>query len=512
MIRTDTARLPFAASPKTVACLAFLWLASSLGCRAPWTTTPQAHDGVPSFDRLIEIEQQKRAGTQSSRNPLASRLRPGQRLDASPPSRHSAIEQEVASQSPTDESEAELEQMLAQVPPAQRELLRRQADALAQRSPPSTENARAAKAPATAKPDEPTREETVSYSLSDEETERSSYGASAKYAMNAAPADRGMPSSGSSGKTTPVSTSDSPRSQEALASQFSLPTGAVRESEPKTSQPGPARQASDVETAVTSQSAAEKEQVVTASASSAAAPSISDKALDWQAHLRQAISQLEGQSTSASPEEQVRREMTLRLLYLANLELAPALEPIEGLKTEGQDFVRESFQSLYEVTNPSGNPVESKRYSLAMLSQRKAMRHLASASDLEVNNVAFCTNVDGFGMVQKFSKNRFDPDQEVLLYCELDNFHSVEIEGKGFETQLQGSYEIVDSNGRRIADQLLPMDSNLCRNRRRDYFIAYRMYMPQKIDAGKYELRLIVEDLKGRKFGQASVPFEIAHP
>jgi hypothetical protein len=232
--------------------------------------------------------------------------------------------------------------------------------------------------------------------------------------------------------------------------------------------------------------------------------------MGWREHIYQALAQLEKDATASSPEEQVHRAMVDRLLHLSLGDLNAASEPIDGLQSNGQDFIRHSLQALHAATDPAGNPVEIKRYTLAMLSQRKALSHLAAVSNLEVLNATFCTEVDGFGVVTKFPQYKFNPDQELLLYCELDNFVSTQIDGKGFETQLQGSYEIVDSTGRRVADQLLPMDSHLCRNQRRDYFIAYRIYMPPKIDPGKYQLKLTVEDLKGRKFGQSSLDFEIS--
>ncbi len=96
----------------------------------------------------------------------------------------------------------------------------------------------------------------------------------------------------------------------------------------------------------------------------------------------------------------------------------------------------------------------------------------------------------------------------MLLYCELDNFQAEQVKD-GFETQLQGSYEIVDAGGRRVAELLLPVDSDVCRHQRRDYFIAYRIYMPQQIATGRYQLRLTIEDMKGRKFGQTNLDFQI---
>ena len=79
----------------------------------------------------------------------------------------------------------------------------------------------------------------------------------------------------------------------------------------------------------------------------------------------------------------------------------------------------------------------------------------------------------------------------------------------GFETELQGGYQVFDPAGRRMADHELPLDKQICRNRRRDYFIAYRVYMPKNIPPGPYRLQLTIEDIRGQKFGQASIDFEI---
>ncbi|MFN9915789.1 MAG: hypothetical protein ACK53L_24570, partial [Pirellulaceae bacterium] len=63
--------------------------------------------------------------------------------------------------------------------------------------------------------------------------------------------------------------------------------------------------------------------------------------------------------------------------------------------------------------------------------------------------------------------------------------------------------------GRRVADQLLPMEREICQNHRRDYFIIYHIYMPAQIEPGKYQMRVTIEDMKARKFGQATVDFQV---
>jgi|694.fasta_scaffold00058_80 hypothetical protein len=237
------------------------------------------------------------------------------------------------------------------------------------------------------------------------------------------------------------------------------------------------------------------------------------KELSWEQHLREALKQLE--STSTDPlvtpaQSQNRQAVIARLLALSLGDRDLMLKKVDGLQPKEQDYLNHQLTALYDAFDPESNPVSSKRWSLVMLSQRKASEELAALSNLEINNLSFCTDVESFGVIAKFPDYKFTADQEVLLYCELDNFVSEKSkDGKGFETQLQGSYEVVDASGKRVADQSLPLDSHVCRNKRRDYFIAYRIYIPQKIEPGKYSLKLTVEDVKGRKFGQSQVPFQV---
>jgi len=231
----------------------------------------------------------------------------------------------------------------------------------------------------------------------------------------------------------------------------------------------------------------------------------------WHQMTSHAIEALEAQLESAPPSDEslrISQEVTLRMLYVAQRRLDDALRPIDRLTEHEQEFLRHQMQAMYEASNPDANPVRSRHWSLVMNSQREATAHLAAVSNLEVRSVEFCTQVDGYGVYQPFARNRFVPDQDVLLYCEIDNVAAEKVKS-GFETQLQGSYEIRDAQGRRVADQILPMEPEICQNHRRDYFIVYRIYMPQQVPPGAYQLKLTIEDMKGRKFGQSTADFEI---
>jgi hypothetical protein len=231
----------------------------------------------------------------------------------------------------------------------------------------------------------------------------------------------------------------------------------------------------------------------------------------WHQPLAHAIEMLEKQMREQPSSDQnlrMHQELTLRLLYVSMRKLDDALRPIDGLPDHEQEYYRHQMQALFEASNPDAMPVRSRHLSLVMNSQREATNHLAAASNLEVRSVAFCTEVERYGVITKFPKYQFTPDQEVLLYCELENVAAEQVRD-GFETQLQGSYEIVDSQGRVIAEQILPMEPDICQNHRRDYFIVYKIYTPQQIAPGAYKLRLTVEDMKARKFGQSSIDLQI---
>ena len=242
-------------------------------------------------------------------------------------------------------------------------------------------------------------------------------------------------------------------------------------------------------------------------------PSILPSNVSWKQGVGQAIELLEKQikETPSSDENLLlSQELTLRMLYVSQRRLDDALRPIpllSGNESE-QQFVHHQMLALYEASNPDAMPVRSRHWSLVMNSQREATNHLAAASNLEVKSLAFCTEVERYGVVTKFPKTQFQEDQEVLLYCEIENVAAEKVRN-GFETQLQGSYEIMDSQGRKVADQLLPMEPELCQNHRRDYFIVYKIYMPPQIATGNYQLRLTIEDMKARKYGQSQLDFSI---
>jgi hypothetical protein len=186
----------------------------------------------------------------------------------------------------------------------------------------------------------------------------------------------------------------------------------------------------------------------------------------------------------------------------------------DAVKSVGQwdepldEYWKNQLHGLSVALDSRGMPLVDRRAALALRHLREAESHLAAASTLDVRNLTFCTRVDSFGRFTEFDQYEFRADQEVLLYVEIDNF-SVASKPEGHETALTGSYQVFDTSGRRVADHTFPTEREICRNRRRDFFIPYRVYMPKSLGPGKYTLQLTIEDVHAEKFGQGSIEFTI---
>jgi hypothetical protein len=183
------------------------------------------------------------------------------------------------------------------------------------------------------------------------------------------------------------------------------------------------------------------------------------------------------------------------------------------------DAEQEAFKQLMFGLNTWLSPEEERRPSLrnarVLRSFKQAAAELAAAAKLDVANLRFCENVEGFGWYKEFPTTQFRARQQVILYAEVDNFATEKKNADTYETELKVSYQIFDAGGTLVDERELPLDKEVCRNQRRDYFLAYRIYLPDGISAGRYRLELTVEDLKakdryqGRKLGTGLIDFSI---
>jgi hypothetical protein len=231
---------------------------------------------------------------------------------------------------------------------------------------------------------------------------------------------------------------------------------------------------------------------------------LSEQAL-YEAMLKRLSTPVPGESEAA------RSSRLIRLRHLMVLSGKPdqAVEKIDGMSEAEQEYLRHQLLGLWTMIDPQGHPVPSRRFNTALPQIREAAKFAAAATDsLEVRSLAFCTEIESYGQIKTFSGNRFEAGQQVILYCEIENFTANKTDN-GYETHLQGSYDIYNAENEKLVSQLLPADQQVSANYLRDYFIAYQMHLPQQLAGGTYRLQLTMEDVSGKKYGQASIPFEI---
>lgn len=238
-------------------------------------------------------------------------------------------------------------------------------------------------------------------------------------------------------------------------------------------------------------------------------PAALPRALTAKEHLGEAIRALEAEiSQSVSSLDRMNKESQLRMLYLAAGRRDDALRSIAGFSSAEQDFWSKELYGLSILLDAEKQPDRRQRARAATDSIREAAERLGEVGGLVVKNLQFCNDVKGYGSYTRFPKAEFKLGQEVLLYCEVENFKSVPTD-KGYHSALKASYQVFDANGNRVAEKELALKEEHCQNRRRDFFVPYFLWMPKLVDDGNYKLKLTVEDTNAQSVAESTIEFSI---
>jgi hypothetical protein len=243
------------------------------------------------------------------------------------------------------------------------------------------------------------------------------------------------------------------------------------------------------------------DKVVLASYTAPAAPD------DWRQQLDHTIEALETEAAK-HPGTDAAQQSRLRMLYAAAGRRADAVRPIPATSLAGQQFLSKEMEGLSTWLGADGAPDAGRRAADAKASLSDTLAKLTESAPLAVRNLAFCTEIQSYGCMKRFEKYEFQPNQEVLLYAEVENFLS-QPTSKGYHTSLRSNYQVLDAHGQRAAEHAFAATEEYCQNHRRDFFIGYHLRLPKGMEAGRYSLRLRIEDLKSQKSGEASIEFEV---
>ncbi|MGE3409674.1 MAG: hypothetical protein AB7I37_22845 [Pirellulales bacterium] len=257
------------------------------------------------------------------------------------------------------------------------------------------------------------------------------------------------------------------------------------------------------------EAAADKQATATLASHTAELPTARPAAVDWQERLKESIAALESElrERQLAPDQDVRPAQ-LRFLYLIAGRREEAIRPAGDWTGVQQQFLSEEIFGLSTFLDSDRIPDPSRRSAEASRQLSEAAVSLGETASLVVRNLAFCTEIKDFGLITRFDQSEFKPGDKVLLYAEVENFKSLPTP-RGHHTSLTASYQVFDSEGRRVEEHDFPPTEEHCQSRRRDFFMPFVITLPAQAYDGRHTLRLTIEDTLGNKIGQASIDFTI---
>lgn len=140
---------------------------------------------------------------------------------------------------------------------------------------------------------------------------------------------------------------------------------------------------------------------------------------------------------------------------------------------------------------------------------------LRASTDLEVSKIAVCREVAAFGQYEPIEPARLEAKQgqdfKPIIYCEVSNFSSTPNERSIWETKLKYSASLYkdDGDGIEVWRGKPAEITDMCRNRRKDFFIRDYVVLPQTLSLGGYLFKVTVTDEQANRVAEATVPIQI---
>lgn len=210
-------------------------------------------------------------------------------------------------------------------------------------------------------------------------------------------------------------------------------------------------------------------------------------------------------------------QLDYQLLRFVREEPTPELADVAQLSSEDREMLSALMDGLTNFRNcvrAEGNPMLSRKIQpLLEMADR-----LRSQTELSIPTIALCTRVDSFGVYRPLRSARFtaaaDRDNEVIVYCEVANFTSVQNSERMWETRLRQELVLYTDAGQRVwpdsPNEQLFVD--LARNRRHDFFIPRKIKLPSTLSAGRYLLKMTLTDDQSHRLAEATTPLEMMAP
>ncbi|MEM9412970.1 MAG: hypothetical protein AAGA30_17810 [Planctomycetota bacterium] len=213
----------------------------------------------------------------------------------------------------------------------------------------------------------------------------------------------------------------------------------------------------------------------------------------------------------ASKDQQSKTELLTTISALSTIANSLNLGANNDLTTpeETREFWLHQFNAIQTIIQDNGQELKNPaQVANAIDELNRAILNLREVAALRVYSPELCRKVSGFGQFESFEKRQFSPDQQVLLYCELQNFNPISV-GTGkqlqYETRISSEYWIKNEAGQIIQSVNFPEVSDFACNIRDDFFMHLPIQFNQ-LAQGHYQLEIEVRDYGSGKTARLSSP------
>lgn len=211
---------------------------------------------------------------------------------------------------------------------------------------------------------------------------------------------------------------------------------------------------------------------------------------------------------AVSAADQLRNQMTSRLLYVLAGDVEEGLRPIPGSEDIDRRFWRNLLWSVSQYLDSEKSPRPEARAAQTVEMLEEAIAALREKADLAISTPILCKEVFSFGNYVEFESRDFRPGQGVVVYWEVRNFASSE--GKeGFRTRMKANVEIYDANGRKRHESKHDYKDDVSRVRRHDFFCVVGFHLPPDLSVGDYVLKVVAIDKTTDKIAENQTRFSI---
>jgi len=213
--------------------------------------------------------------------------------------------------------------------------------------------------------------------------------------------------------------------------------------------------------------------------------------------------------------EDVSTQLKLKMLYAAQGQWDQAIQNASVSKSASDGFTANAFADVVAKTlqvydDTTLSSAEQANRALQLVERMQMM--LKQQADLRITELKLCRSVSNFSSYEEMAKEYFvsGKPRPVVVYVEIDNFTSKhDAEAGHYQTLLAMTVELVNANGRVLFRQAYPRIEDPSKRLRRDFYIAPKPVTLPAMTAGKYTVKVTVEDLLGNKVAQKGTMIEV---